>query len=317
MTNGIGQWLGGEGRIVFGRWAVYGFFCVIGIMFFLLHVALGVSSPRLANIACGFGIAFIVGGVTGLIHAFYLQKELREARRDQEMEELGMRMQRNGLIEIFPKRPLVPIKHAIENAQKEIRIAGSTLKGLVGVDDPNDEQRAVMGALIGKVRRGVALKLLLAHPLLSGYRERMEGREKGHILEEVVRNLLRLLAELQGIGKKASGLWEIRLYKCGPSVFSLEVDDRVLFLEPYPLAGTSMDNLCILCSIPTQMGNNMKNFIDAHFHDAWDKEDPRGPVTVVQSFEEVGNIVKELAKEGCVADDQREMLEKLVERHKG
>lgn len=300
---------------LWGGWTTYISFIIFGILCFTIGIILIPSITTWTSAACGVGIALIVGGITGLVHTSYLQNEILQGTRYREMESIGIHMQENGFYHIFSQRPLVEIKYAIENAKEEILIVGSSLKGLLGIEDPNKDQKEIIDNLLRKIKSGVSLKIFLAHPFVAGYREKMEGREMGSIPVEIVKNLLRLLFEIQMINSKYTSNWNISLYMCGPTVFSCEIDKRILFFQPYPLGGTSMDNLCFQCEIPTKLGSNLKRFMNLHFDEAWEKAKTQ-QISSIKNYDDISSLVEGLIKKECIEENQYQELKILIEYYK-
>ncbi len=293
-------------RRLWGAWTTYVGFLVLAVLFLLIAYVLTPGVDTLSRVACALSVGLAVGGITGLIHTWYLEREIRSASCNYEMERLGEHMHSVGVQDLTARRPLKEMRAAIETSKHSVRIVGSSLKGLVGMESPSLDQEAIMEALVNKVKRGVKLRLLLAHPLVAGYREKMEIREKGSIPTEIVENLARLVPRLKEAGQSPHA-WAIRLYQCGPTVFCVEVDDRAIFLEPYPLGGTSMDNLCVKAEISSDTGNLLRLFMASHFDNAWE----RSPCEIKESAE-LRAIVTELKAQGCITDDQQTMLDRLL-----
>ena len=142
----------------------------------------------------------------------------------------------------------------------------------------------------------------------------MEGRAEGSIPVEISKNLWRLVYELRNISRRHRAHWSICLYRCGPTVFSLEVDKRIVFLEPYPLAGTSNENLCFHCEMPRGLASNLRKFMDSHFDKAWERSSTQEG-TVVQEESHVVLLVEELRKRGLIREEQYEELKRWVEEY--
>lgn len=297
-----------DNRRIWGAWPTYIGFLAGGGLLLVIAYLLVPGQDTLSRASTALAIGLIVGGVTGLIHTLYLEREIRAATYDYEMEQLGRLMRSFGLRNIFPRRPLSEMRAAIGTARESIRLVGSSVKGLMGMEAPSREQEAILQLLADKVSNGIETRLLLAHPLVAGYREKMEIREKGSIPTEIIENLHRLITRFQMARDQKS--WQIRLYKCGPTVFCLEIDSSTLFLEPYPLGGTSMDNLCVFAEIPSGTANVLKLFMASHFDNAWERADCR-----IRSVSELRSLVDDLAKEGCITDEQKARLMSLPGMH--
>ncbi|MBD3339553.1 MAG: hypothetical protein GF353_10615 [Candidatus Lokiarchaeota archaeon] len=296
--------------MLFGFWSTYIALIVIGIMFSVCGFTLTPSNSRWITLTIGFSTALIASGVIGLIHTYYLQKEILSTRRNKSLEILGLHMYEHGFRENYPVRPLNEIKNAIEKAERQIKITGSSLKGLIGVEEPSEEQMQLLDLILEKVKKGLVLKIFLTHPVIAGQREKMEGREKGWIPVEILKNLIRLVDELQR-AKNRAGSWYIRLYRCGPTVFTFEIDNKILFLQPYSLAGPSMENFCIRCEIPTEENNNLKRFVSSHFNSAWKMASPL-PITKIHSMDDVVSLIKESVETCCINNEQAQTLYNLI-----
>lgn len=292
-----------ESRKIWSAWPTYVGFLVVGLCLLVIGYVLVPGTGTVSSSLADLAVAFIVGGFTGFIHTFYLEKEIRTATYGYEMERLGEHMHFVGIRDIFPRRPLKEIRAALGTARYSIRIVGSSLKGLVGAESPNPDQEAIFDALIYKARRGVRLRLLQAHPCVAHFREKLEIHEKGAIQTEIIESLIRLLGKLPSKGK-SNDSWSLRLYECDPTVFCIEIDERTLFLEPYPLGGTAMDNLCLKTEISSHPGNLLWPFMVSHFDAAWERS-----TCEIRQKTDLEPIVQELVKQDVITLEQRRKLE--------
>jgi len=100
---------------------------------------------------------------------------------------------------------------------------------------------------------------------------------------------------------------------CGPTVFTIVIDNHILFMEPYPLAGTSENSLCIRCEIPEELNNDLRRFINSHFNDAWKMSQPV-PITEIAHIDDLEPIIKKLRQKNCITAKQAKALKKLIKK---
>lgn len=294
---------------LFAARVTYFFFLLLALVLFALGLVLAPDVvSRWGDVSVAIAAALVVAGMTGLFHTFLLEKEMEQAKVDVKTEALGRMMRENGFVDVERNRASASdiILEQVKAATTEIHIVCASLKGLIGTEE--DATSDFLIQLTQKVRKGVRLDILFTHPAVAGYRERMELREAGSIPVEVIKNLIRFLANLP----TDKGEWQIALYQCGPTLFSFEVDDRFLFLQPYPLCGTSMESFCFTCDMPRS--GNLSDFVRKHRDETWTRGEPA--LVRIKNLDQVSSLVKDLARDGRITREQEEELAGLIAKHR-
>jgi hypothetical protein len=290
-------------------WVFYG-----TLVFLALCAYLGVLQDPGAwqGIITGLATACLIAASTGAFHTLVLQREINQATCNWVLERVGRQMTDVGLDHVYPRRPLDEMESAINSALSQIKIVGASLNGLLGVEFPSEQQERILNTLCDKAARKVIVHILMTDPLVASHREKMEIRAKGSIPIEIVKNLVRLINKLPKPTQEKP-VWMLALYSSGPTAFTLEVDKTVLFLEPYPLAATAMDNLCFKCNLKRDV-TYFSDFERNHVEMPLDRPKP-DPIRIVTSLSEVTEIVCELENGKFISADQASELREYIKQN--
>jgi hypothetical protein len=191
-----------------------------------------------------------------------IRDEVNNMMREYREEIVTLRSLRDaGVIRPYRHRDVAlrEFASAIDAETSEVMIIGSSLKGLLQLDD----YKEIAAKLRFKLERGgVAVKFLLTHPVVADLRAGQEARRSAEIGKEII-DSLRTLQE-----------WKVppeyvRLYRGTPTCFAIKTGTQML-LNPYPYGAVAYDSPCLIVKTT---GDNPSYFYDAfdksHFG-AWD-----------------------------------------------
>jgi hypothetical protein len=190
-----------------------------------------------------------------------------------------------GITGVFKRREtaLEEFAKALDEESKDIMIVGSSLKGLLQLD----EYKTLSDKLKFKAGLpGMRVRFLLTHPIVADLRASQEKRGLSEIGEEVIRSLETLRC------------WNIpsdnvRLYLGTPTCFGI-MTTRKMLINPYPYSSVSYDSPCLTVEYSPEGGSERigyfyDEFKSRHFG-AWDTD-----LSVkIGSFDETINKLREV-----------------------
>ena len=175
-------------------------------------------------------------------------------------------VQRAGVIGIHKRREsaLKEFEEHLDKEDKEIRIIGSSLKGLL----QKEECKEIAETLQVKVKLGCQVKFLLTHPIFADLRASQENRRPTVIGKEII-DTLRLLKSW-GVDSK-----NVRLYLGTPTCFAIKTT-RHMLVNPYPYMAVSYDSPCLILQHSEHVGSEQSDYFfdefDSRHFAAWDTE---------------------------------------------
>lgn len=232
---------------------------VVWILVYALVFMLGLLTVNLGTVAWidGVGSSLVAAGMAGWITLAWVVFNEKRQRQLEVAAEFG-------IVNAFPFRSVqirTEYESRLEKVGDRIDIMGFGLRHLL--ED--------MGDQFERWTHSAQVRVLLINPdtptAASAYadqRDAEEGSRPGAIRQDV-RNFLERTAELR---KKPD--FQVRLYKCLPSVNIFRIDDE-MFFGPYLLGGVSRN----LPTLIVRQGGVLFDRLDRHFNEVWnDHADP-------------------------------------------
>jgi len=149
------------------------------------------------------------------------------------------------------KMALRDFASAIEAEKSEIMVVGSSLKGLLQMD----EYKEIADKLKLKINNRVRVMFLLTHPVVADLRAGQEARRPTEIGKEIIESL-QILKDW-GVPPE-----NVRLYKGTPTCFAIKTGRKML-LNPYPYRAVSFDSPCLIVET--------SDVHPSYFYDEFDK----------------------------------------------
>ncbi len=210
------------------------------------------------------GLASAIGSLVTVMWAYYRRRQYGDmlVLRD-DSHSLRINRENADFVDaiLSGEQPLqAMMQDLIGREHRSIDVAGISLRGFLS---PPLET-----ALISALRRGVCVRVLLAHPQLAQMREAQEGRERGAIAQEVLATLDTLVA-LREEHCSAPGQLDIRLTRAILSTFIFITSDRII-MEPYVFATTAYSLPGFVFSLKSG-DNRFQEFYGRVFADLWNQ----------------------------------------------
>ena len=166
-----------------------------------------------------------------------------------------------GVIRVFKQRKeaLDYSYKATHNDRSEIMIVGSSLKGLLQMDEHVQARKELRRKI---EEDGVRVKIMLTHPVVADFRVCQENRNFTAIGEEIIKSL-EVLKEW-GVPSE-----HVRLFKGTPTCFGIKAE-RYMLLDTYPYCAVAYYSPCfIIETSATNPSYVYDMFSKTHFN-AWD-----------------------------------------------
>ncbi len=192
-----------------------------------------------------------------------------------------------GVIRPHRKRSIALRKFAtaIDSESSDLMIVGSSLKGLLQMDQYNE----IAEKLRFKIAKGgVRVRFLLTHPVVADLRALQEARQFGEIGLEIVKSL-RTLKEWN------VPVDDVRLYKGTPTCFAIRTG-RQMLLNPYPYGSVSYDSPCLIVETSEEHPSYFYEAFDNSHFGAWDTNVTDRIHSYDQAIDELEAHLKDYAK---------------------
>lgn len=218
----------------------------------VFSVGVGLYQVRGA-LAFAVSTSLIATGIAGWVVFFWVRQNDYSARTMQSVQELG-------LTQAFTARS-VSIRYEYEprftRSREQISIMGFGLRAL----------REDFGDQFPRWARGTRVRILLLDPAApasgcayADQRDLEENNPVGNIRKDVET----LLSMTTAIRREFPESFQIRLYRCIPSINICIIDDEA-FWGPYLLGLQSRNTMTFLC----RRGGHMYSALAAHFEQVW------------------------------------------------
>lgn len=221
-----------------------------------------------SNFLLGIGTSLFIAGFVGVVSLKVLSEEVSNVTT-QPLRDLNLLTQVKacGIIGIHDDRDVIlrRICEEVEKEAREVVIIGSSLKGIIGVgENSTGRNEDVRRAIIQSLKRGRRLKVFVTHPAFAHHRSQQEGRSKGGIEAEIIKNLTYLLS----IRKQYPDLLELKCYMGTPTIFAVATSE-IMLINPYPYYSTAYSSPAQFL----QYGSAMyRYYYKSHFQMAWDSQ---------------------------------------------
>ena len=173
-----------------------------------------------------------------------------------------------GIVAVYPTRSeaLLGLMPHLRRERLAIYIFGSSLKGIT-------MDRPFISAIDERLRVGVELKILLAHPVFSALRARVEGRDSRALGLEMNETIKIHCERWRGLAQK-EGQFGVRIALHPPTVFFiLLLSERRAIINPYPLTIEAYHCPCLMVANNDKPDCMYNQYLKHHFLNAWNCEE--------------------------------------------
>lgn len=245
-------------------------FIVVGILIY--HDKLTIYGM---NLITAVGAALLLAGFFGYINSKSLYRELRAYAflpiKSVIQQTTYIKFLENGLVDIYKSRhdALEKIISYISLEKEKLIFIGCSLKGLIGQEGEKNiyKYKIVTDAIEAAHKRGAKLFFLLTHPQIAHHRSTQETRERGHIENEIIKNIIYLLKIKKKLNASLDN-FEIKLYKGVPTIFTIITSSKMI-INPYPNNAEARNSYCFEFNGETPI---YEHYFTYHFTIPWDSQ---------------------------------------------
>jgi hypothetical protein len=214
-------------------------------------------------IKTGIGSSLVAAGVTGWVVFVYVFLSKRISKRVQIVTDFGL----TDAFAVRSVRIKAEYDRRLQRAHEAIDVMGFGMKTLR--EDYRDE--------FARWRERANVRILLLHPLYPDAAHsyaRQRDTEERDTVGSIAANVNRFLEEIGPlVASSGTHRFDIRLYRCLPSVNVFRVDDE-MFWGPYLVGGQSRNNPTFI----VERGGKLFGILTAHFDAIWN--DPELSVSI-------------------------------------